>query len=77
MRGELGVRETRAAPLAFTICFTSWGLVAPLAKHLHTPSGCVWAPAGRLTATAIATAATTAAPAGSSRRGAVRWVAQA
>lgn len=32
-------RNLAVATIAFTICFTSWGLVAPLAKHLQTPSG--------------------------------------
>jgi NNP family nitrate/nitrite transporter-like MFS transporter len=32
-------RNLGIATIAFTICFTSWGLVAPLAKHLQTPSG--------------------------------------
>jgi NNP family nitrate/nitrite transporter-like MFS transporter len=32
-------RNLALATIAFTICFTSWGLVAPLAKHLQTPNG--------------------------------------
>jgi len=32
-------RNLAIATIAFTICFTSWGLVAPLAKHLQTPNG--------------------------------------
>ena len=38
----LGSRATlnlTLATIAFTICFTSWGLVAPLAKHLQAPNG--------------------------------------
>ena len=30
---------SRFATIAFTICFTSWGLVAPLAKHLQETNG--------------------------------------
>jgi NNP family nitrate/nitrite transporter-like MFS transporter len=32
-------RNLALATIAFTICFTSWGLVAPLAKHLQTAHG--------------------------------------
>jgi NNP family nitrate/nitrite transporter-like MFS transporter len=32
-------RNLTVATIAFTICFTSWGLVAPLAKHLQTTHG--------------------------------------
>src|SRR5215470_3642161 len=32
-------RNLAIATIAFTICFISWGLVTPLAKHLQTPSG--------------------------------------
>ncbi len=32
-------RNLAVATLAFTICFTSWGLLAPLAKHLQGPQG--------------------------------------
>jgi NNP family nitrate/nitrite transporter-like MFS transporter len=32
-------RNLTLATIAFTICFTSWGLVAPLAKHLQTAHG--------------------------------------
>ena len=32
-------RNLALATIAFTICFTSWGLVTPLAKHLQTPQG--------------------------------------
>ncbi len=37
--GTRATQNLALATLAFTICFTSWGLVAPLAKHLQTPSG--------------------------------------
>ena len=32
-------RNLALATIAFTICFTSWGLVTPLAKHLQDPKG--------------------------------------
>lgn len=32
-------RNLALATIAFTICFTSWGLVAPLAKHLQDSNG--------------------------------------
>ncbi|HEX5249254.1 MAG TPA: MFS transporter [Gaiellales bacterium] len=32
-------RNLAFATIAFTICFTSWGLVTPLAKHLQDPEG--------------------------------------
>jgi NNP family nitrate/nitrite transporter-like MFS transporter len=32
-------RNLAIATIAFTICFTSWGLMTPLAKHLQSPSG--------------------------------------
>ncbi|MGZ4480731.1 MAG: MFS transporter [Gaiellales bacterium] len=32
-------RNLALATIAFTICFTSWGLVAPLAKHLQSAQG--------------------------------------
>jgi MFS transporter, NNP family, nitrate/nitrite transporter len=32
-------RNLVLATIAFTICFTSWGLVTPLAKHLQDPKG--------------------------------------
>ena len=37
--GQRGTLNLTLATIAFTICFTSWGLVAPLAKHLQTPNG--------------------------------------
>jgi NNP family nitrate/nitrite transporter-like MFS transporter len=32
-------RNLALATIAFTICFTTWGLVTPLAKHLQDPQG--------------------------------------
>jgi MFS transporter, NNP family, nitrate/nitrite transporter len=37
--GQRATLNLTLATIAFTICFTSWGLVAPLAKHLQTPNG--------------------------------------
>ena len=37
--GSAATLNLTLATIAFTICFTSWGLVAPLAKHLQTPNG--------------------------------------
>jgi NNP family nitrate/nitrite transporter-like MFS transporter len=39
LSGQRATRNLALATIAFTICFTSWGLVAPLAKHLQTPNG--------------------------------------
>ena len=36
---ERAPRNLALATIAFTICFTSWGLVTPLAKHLQDPRG--------------------------------------
>jgi nitrate/nitrite transporter NarK len=33
--GQRATLNLTLATIAFTICFTSWGLVAPLAKHLQ------------------------------------------
>jgi hypothetical protein len=38
-RASAATRNLALAVIAFTICFTSWGLVAPLAKHLQDSKG--------------------------------------
>ena len=38
-RTSEATRNLALATVAFTICFTSWGLVAPLAKHLQESKG--------------------------------------
>jgi NNP family nitrate/nitrite transporter-like MFS transporter len=38
-RTSEATRNLALATIAFTICFTSWGLVAPLAKHLQEANG--------------------------------------
>ena len=37
--GQRATLNLTLATIAFTICFTSWGLVAPLAKHLQDAHG--------------------------------------
>ena len=37
--GQRATRNLALATIAFAICFTSWGLVAPLAKHLQDSHG--------------------------------------
>jgi NNP family nitrate/nitrite transporter-like MFS transporter len=39
LTGRRATWNLALATIAFTICFTSWGLVAPLAKHLQDPNG--------------------------------------
>jgi MFS transporter, NNP family, nitrate/nitrite transporter len=38
-RAAAATQNLALATIAFTICFTSWGLVAPLAKHLQDSKG--------------------------------------
>jgi NNP family nitrate/nitrite transporter-like MFS transporter len=38
-RAPAATRNLALATISFTICFTSWGLVAPLAKHLQDSKG--------------------------------------